>query len=179
MIAPETLDLERIRLRRPRLTDADAIFEYASDPDVVRYMDWPRCMDEGQIVDALHARAAAWDTGAEFYWVITLPNDDRAIGSVSCQVVRHAAEFGYLLHKKHWGKGFATVGSKAIADWALSNSSICRIWATCDIDNLASARVLEKAEFSREGVLRRAIVRPNISGEARDALIYSRVRLAA
>ena len=38
---PEVIDLQRLHLRRPRLTDAAAIFEYASDPDVARYADWP------------------------------------------------------------------------------------------------------------------------------------------
>ena len=54
--------------------------------------------------------------------------------------------------------------------------TVWRLAATCDIDNLASARVLEKAGLTREGILRRAIVRPNMTGKPRDALLYSKVR---
>ena len=179
MIPPETFDLQTIRLRRPRLSDAEAIFEYASDPDVVRYMDWPRSLAVEPIIEAIRERATLWDLGKEFYWVITLPTEDHALGSVSRQVDRHAVDFGYLLNKNYWGKGFATILSKEISNWALSNPSISRIWATCDFENLASARVLEKSDFLREGVLRRAIVRPNLSAEPRDAFIYSRVRPSA
>ena len=39
--APEVIDLDRIRLRRPKLSDAAAMFECGSDPDVARYADWP------------------------------------------------------------------------------------------------------------------------------------------
>lgn len=40
-LPPEVIDLRRLRLRRPQLSDASAIFEYASDPEVARYSDWP------------------------------------------------------------------------------------------------------------------------------------------
>jgi RimJ/RimL family protein N-acetyltransferase len=90
--------------------------------------------------------------------------------------VQHAAEFGFLLNRRYWGKGFATEAAQAIIEWLFSIPSIWRVWATCDTENLASARVLEKAGLSREGTLRRWIVRPNISSEPRDAFIYSRVR---
>jgi [ribosomal protein S5]-alanine N-acetyltransferase len=49
-------------------------------------------------------------------------------------------------------------------------------WATCDSDNLASARVLEKIGLMREGVLRRHTIRPNISPIPRDVFIYAKVR---
>ena len=54
--------------------------------------------------------------------------------------------------------------------------AIFRIWAVCDLDNFASARVLEKAGMQREGVLRRYILHPNISSEPRDVYCYATVR---
>ena len=47
------------------------------------------------------------------------------------------------------------------------------VWATCDVDNLASARVLEKAGFEREGRLHNWIVHPNIGPEPRDCYVYA------
>ena len=58
----------------------------------------------------------------------------------------------------------------------MSVPSIWRVWATCDIENAASARVLEKVGLSREGTLRRWLVRPHLSSDPRDAFIYARVR---
>ena len=175
-MAPETIDLPTIRLRRPRLGDAVAILEYANDPEVARFADWPTGSTLGRLQESLLERTERWDAGEEFNWVITVPPEDNAIGGVSCRVVNHAAEVGYLLHREYWGRGFATAACRAVVEWALSVPSIWRVWATCDAENHASARVLEKAGLTREGILRRWVVRPNISSEPRDALIFSCVR---
>ena len=50
------------------------------------------------------------------------------------------------------------------------------MWAVCDIDNLASARVMEKAGMQREGILKRWSVHPNISAEPRDSYCYAVVK---
>ena len=163
MNPPETIELARIRLRRPALSDAEAIFEYGTDPEVAHYADWPMRTSVDQVVESLRGRSARWESGAEYYWVITLPPEDRAIGGVSCCIVEDSAEVGFLLNRRYWGNGFATDAARAIVEWVLSIPSICRVWATCDTENLASARVLEKAGLSRESTLRRSIVRPNIS----------------
>lgn len=178
MYAPEVIELQKVRLRLPKLSDAEAILEYASDPAVVHYMDWPRSTAVGPIREVLKEKISLWESGTEFNWIITLLGQDRAIGGIACEVARHAVGFGYLLNKNFWGKGIATELSKTIASWALSDPSIWRVWATCDAENFASARVLEKAGFLREGTLRRSIIRPNISDEPRDAFLYSRVRQA-
>ena len=176
VVAPETIDAGQVRLRRPRLSDAPAIFEYASDPELAHYADWPLCADIAPLVDSLNARAARWDAGEEFLWVMTLPTADCAIGSVGCRFIQHSADLGYVVNRSYWGRGLATSATRAIVEWALSAPSIWRVWATCDVENLASARVLEKVGLSREGILRRYAVRPLISHEPRDAFLYSRVR---
>jgi RimJ/RimL family protein N-acetyltransferase len=175
-VAPETFELARLRLRRPKLSDADALFAIGSDSEVARYADWPLSTEMGPTLDRLRQRAELWDSGAEYYWVITLAHDDRAIGAVSTRVVQAAADVGYLLDRRHWGNGYATEAARAIVEWAFSTPSIHRVWATCDTENVASARVLEKAGLQREGTLRRAIVRPNLSNDPRDAFVYARVR---
>ena len=173
---PDVIELERLRLRRPRLSDADAIFEYGSDPEVTRYADWSTRTTVDSVVQLLRGRDADWNSGAEFYWVMTLRPQDRAIGAVSCCVSGYAAEFGFVLNRQFWRNGLATEASRAIVEWVFSVPSIWRLSATCDVENRASARVLEKSGLSQEGVLRRAIVRPNLSTEPRDALLYAKVR---
>jgi [ribosomal protein S5]-alanine N-acetyltransferase len=173
---PETLKLARLQLRRPKLTDADALFAIGSDPEVARFADWPLNAERGPALERLRQRAEQWESGAEYYWVITLLRDDRAIGACSTRVQLQAADVGYLLDRRHWGHGYATEAARAIVEWAFSTPPIRRVWATCDTQNVASARVLEKIGMTREGTLRRAIVRPNLSTEPRDAYIYARVR---
>ena len=179
MNPPETIELARIRLRRPAPADAEAIFEYGSDPEVARYVDWPVRTSIDQLVESLRGRGARWESGAEYYWVITLPPEDRPIDGISCRIVEDSAEVGFLLNRRYWGNGLATDAARAIVEWALSIPSIRRVWATCDTENLASARVLEKAGLARESTLRSSIVRPSISSQPRDAFMYSCVRPAA
>jgi RimJ/RimL family protein N-acetyltransferase len=178
-MTPETFELQLVRLRRPRLSDAAAIFEYGNDPEVAHFADWPRRAAIEPLIESLLARAARWESGEEFYWVITVPPHDLAIGGISCRVVGHAAEIGFLVARPHWGRGIATAVAQAVIEWALSLPAVVRVWATCDAENQASVRVLEKAGMVREGKLRRWAVRPNISAEPRDAFIYSVVRPAA
>ena len=179
MNPPETFVLPRLRLRRPVPTDAEAIFEYGSDPAVAHYMDWPVCTHLGQIVESLRRRAIYWESGEEYYWVITLREQDRAIGGISCYVRQDAAEIGFLLNRHYWRHGYTTEAAQAVVGWLLSDPAIREVWATCDSENRASARVLEKAGLSRQGLLEHGILRPNISNQPRPAYRYAYVRASA
>jgi RimJ/RimL family protein N-acetyltransferase len=174
--APEIIDIDRISLRRQKVSDAKAIFECSSDPEVARYMDWPLSTSMEPVIERIGQRSERWASGTEFCWVITPLSEDHAIGAISCSVDQHSIEFGYFINRRQWGNGYATEAARAIVDWAMSIPTIWRVWATCDCENVASARVLEKAGLSCEGILRRWAIRPNLSSEPRDAFIYSRVR---
>jgi len=169
----EVFELGDIRLRKPRIEDAEAIFEYASDPAVAHFADWPIRDTIGQIVDSLHERIEKWGNGSEFYWIIAETENDTAIGSFSCTIHGSAAEIGYVVNKKYWGKGYATKAAKAVLHWLKSNPALKRVFATCDTENVASARVLEKIGMQRECILKNYCIRPNISDEPRDAYRYS------
>ena len=60
--------------------------------------------------------------------------------------------------------------------WALSQYGIWRLWSVCDVENAGSARVMEKAGLSREGLLRRWIIHPNLSDEPRDCFVLAKVK---
>ena len=177
MTPPETFNLDHLRLRRPVVSDVDAIYEYGSDPEVARYADWPVRTSKEGMTESIMRRQRQWESGEEYYWVITLLGEDRAIGGVSCCVEGEAAEIGFLLHRRHWGKGFATEASHAVLEWALSLPGIQKVWATCDSENAASIRVLEKIGMKREGILPAWAIRPNLTpGLRRDALSFARVK---
>jgi len=173
---PEIITTHRLILRRPTPADTAACYEYTSDPAVTRLMDWPTQTDPREPMEFLEQCAARWDSGDEYAWIITVKPDDRAIGSISVRVRGHAADFGYILNRNVWRRGYATEAARAVVTWTESLSSVYRVWATCDCENFASVRVLEKVGLSREGTLRRAIVRPNLSPVPRDALIFAKVR---
>ena len=64
----------------------------------------------------------------------------------------------------------------ALTSAALALPEIFRVQATCDVDNLKSARALEKAGFTREGRLDRFMVHPNVSAEPRPRYMYAKCR---
>ena len=113
---------------------------------------------------------------AECSWVLTARGGDALLGMLSLFPIDHHVELGYVLARGHWGQGYATEAACAVVDWALDQSEIWRVWAVVDVDNAASARVLEKAGMQREGLLRRFGLHPNTGPEPRDCLLYARVR---
>ena len=174
---PEVIATERLVLRRPRLSDADDIFDnYAADPEVTRYVTWPPYTVRSEVAPFLQSRLARWDSGEEFSWVITRPREGRVIGMIACRVCDHAVDIGYVLSRHFWNRGYVTEAASAIVDWAINLESVYRVWAVCDVENKASARVLEKIGMQREGILRRYIVHPNVSPEPRDCFVYSTIR---
>ena len=153
---PKTLKTERLRLRKAKLSDAEAIFhQYAQDPEVIKYVSWRAHKDLGETREYMRMCQLAWDVGKAFHWVI---------------------EHNDVLASAHWGLGYMTEALKALVAWALTQQEIYRIWAVCDVDNLASARVMEKAGMQREGILRRWSVHPNLSNEPRDSYCYAIVK---
>lgn len=170
------LDTPRLRLRIPSLDDADDIAAYAGDPEVSRYVTWRRHRSIGDAHAFLHHAITAVEKAQELHWVITRRTSEQILGTIGLRLQEHRAELGYVLARPHWGHGFATEAARVVVDWALSRPEIHRVWAVCDVENSASARVLEKIGMEREGRLRRWAVCPNLSGEPRDCWCYARVR---
>jgi ribosomal-protein-alanine N-acetyltransferase len=173
---PHLLETKRLVLRRPRAEDADAVFAYASDPDVTLHMDWTRHTTVAHSRAYLEYCDAVWRDGSEATWAITLRGDDRMLGAIGIRPGGHKADFGYVLARASWGQGFATEASRAVIDAAFALPGMSRIWATCSVDNARSARVLEKAGLAREGILKNWCVRPQKGGRVEDSYCYAVVR---
>ena len=109
-------------------------------------------------------------------WIIAPPEDDRVLGSISLRPHAHMADIGYVLARDEWGKGYMPEAARAVIDRALAVPGVFRVWATCNVENDASARVLEKIGMVREGTLRRYAAHSNLSDEPSDAFIYAIVR---
>jgi [ribosomal protein S5]-alanine N-acetyltransferase len=97
------------------------------------------------------------------------------VGIVKAAVLGHRAQVGYVVGKPFWGRGFATSALRQLVTLLEVSPSISRIWATCALNNPASARVLEKTGFHREAILKRWVTYPAQGGVAFDN--YSYVRL--
>jgi RimJ/RimL family protein N-acetyltransferase len=173
---PECFDTKRLHLRRPTLADAADVFEYASDPEVTRHLAFPTHRSLEASEGFIRSLPAPGPGNERYAWAITLAGSDRLIGVVEIRIRATRADMGYVLARRWWGHGYMTEAVKPVVEWAREQESIHRVWATCDVENRASARVLEKVGMLREGVLRRWEVNPNIGDVARDHYCYSIVR---
>ena len=174
---PREITTERLLLRVPLPEDAKHVFaSYAQDPEVTRYLTWKPAKALADSEHHTQDRILAWQRGNICAWSIIESERDRLIGAIELRLKGHIADAGYLLARPVWGKGYATEALRAVIDAGLALPEVYRVAAVCDVENLASARVMEKAGMVREGVLRRYMVHPNIAEEPRDVYSYAITR---
>jgi [ribosomal protein S5]-alanine N-acetyltransferase len=172
---PNTFQTQRVLLRPIAPTDAVPIFEgYAQDPEASRYLTWRphRAIEDTET----YIRACIAATSGRTY-VLVQESEGQVIGAFDLRRPSPSRlGFGYVLIRASWGAGIMTEVLTHIVDWALRQSGIWRIGDVCDVENPASARVMEKAGLQHEGVLRRWCVHPNLGSEPRDCISYAKVR---
>ena len=175
-IPPESFETERLLLRKPRPGDAPLIFEtYAQDPEVLRYLTFrPHgdLKDTKQVVDRF---LESWRSGKSYCWLIFQRDDEALVGAISARKDQ-GINLGYLIARPYWRRGFMSEAVSAITEWAFSQPGVFRVWAVCDLENEASARLLEKNGFHQEGILRKWSLHPNISDIPRDCYCYAKTR---
>jgi [ribosomal protein S5]-alanine N-acetyltransferase len=164
-----------LTIRPWRSSDAGSIVRHANNRKIwINLRDhFPFPYTQADARDWLALRAA--DTGPPHHFAIE--QRGMAIGGISLEffddVYRMTAEVGYWLAEPMWGRGFATLAVKAVADYAFATFDLRRLQASVFEWNPASARVLEKAGFTFEARLRSAIVKDNRVG---DMLMYAKLR---
>lgn len=174
---PEIMETTRLMLRPPVIEDTEAIFaQYAQDSEVTKYLIWRPHEDVSETRAFVERCIRGWKAGSNYPWVVMRKEVNGLIGMIELRIVNNEADLGYVLAREAWGQGYGTEMAKSVVSWALAQKEIQRVWATCDCDNLASARVLEKAGLKFEKVLKGYIVHPNISDDPRDSLLYSVIK---
>ena len=174
---PPTWETERLAARPPRCQDAQVIFDrYASDAAVAKYMTWRPHVDARETARFLERCEAAWADGSAYPWSLWVKADGEFAGFLEARVRGTAMDVGYALSRRYWRQGLMSEALGALIQWALSQPEIHRVWATCDIENVASARLLEKVGMQQEGILRRWLVHPNLGDAPRDSFCYSVVK---
>jgi [ribosomal protein S5]-alanine N-acetyltransferase len=171
------LETERLLLRKMRLDDARAMFAYASDPEVTRYVlfETHRSIEDSQAF--LRLVVEGYERGDFGGWGVVLKDSGAFVGTCGVDygyAPEHArAELGYVLSREHWGKGLVPEAVRAVIRFGFGRMELNRIQARCIAENTASARVMEKAGMTYEGTLREYQL---IKGAYRDMKFYSILR---
>ncbi|MBB1243792.1 GNAT family N-acetyltransferase [Streptomyces durbertensis] len=171
-----TLHTARLRLRPFADTDADALFTMHSSTSVMRYWDSPawKERDRADRFLAVCRRIADEGTGARV--AIDRASDGAFVGWCalsSWNPEYRSASLGYCLDEATWGHGYATEAVHGLLRWAFDTLDLNRVQAEADTRNVASARVLEKVGFVREGTLREDCV---VDGEVSDSWVFGLLR---
>ncbi|MFT3663805.1 GNAT family N-acetyltransferase [Piscinibacter sp.] len=176
-VLPETLNTHRLRLRKPKASDASRIFAaYGQDPDVAHYMIWRPHTEVSQTQEFICDCLRSWEGEDRLPYVITRQDRDEPIGMLDARFQGHMVDIGYVLAKREWGHGFMPEAIEALVSQLFSLPGIYRVQATCDVDNKASRRTLEKSGFDREGRFEQYTIHPNISSIPRACYMYAKCR---
>jgi [ribosomal protein S5]-alanine N-acetyltransferase len=170
------IETTRLRIRPVSQSDLSSLLAVNGDDSVTRYLPYSSWQDMAD-AEAWYGRIMALqEKGDTFQFVMTLRDHNDAIGT--CLLFRLAeqsarAEIGYALGRDHWGKGYALEAMSALIDRAFSDLSLHRLEAEIDPRNAASAKVLGRMGFVKEGLLRE---RWRLKGETTDSALYGLLR---
>jgi ribosomal-protein-alanine N-acetyltransferase len=166
-------ETSRLRLRGVLSEDEEAIYDLLSAEQVVRFMRFPLFTRERaqRFVARLQAPPSA---GEPLQRVLAIAECSRGATIGLCGLVLRPdveqGEVWYLLQPAWWGQGLATEAVHVLVEHGFRHMALHRIWASCLPENPASARVLEKLGFRREGLLRQNL---RIQGQWRDSYLYA------
>jgi len=174
---PSNWTTPRLTLSPPLPADAGEMFErYARDPRVTRYLGWRTHRDAGETRAFVESTSAGWQTSTVFTWIIRSRESGEFLGGLAVRPETghpYRVQLGYAVAHDHWRKGIMSEALGAVIEWLRARPEVSRVWAFCDVDNAASAGLLEHLGMTREGVLRRWNVHPNISDGPRDCACYA------
>ncbi len=168
------LRTRRLLLRDFKEDDWEAVHVYASDPEVVKFMPWgPNTEDQTKEFIKKAIKFQEERPRQHFELAAVLKDDGALVGGCGLNVLSatdRTGYIGYCYNRLYWSAGLATEAAEALVLHGFEQLGLHRIWATCDPQNLASARVLEKVGMTREAQLRENVW---VRGKWRDSLVYA------
>lgn len=176
LIADPVIRTERLILRPVTRDDLPALFELNGDEEVIRYTPhpaWKTAADGEAWFEKVRKNR---ESGAALQLVMVLAGAGRVVGTMvlfNFDAGPNSAVVGYSLIRELWGKGLTREALKAFADFAFDEMGLDRLEATLDPRNAASAKVLERCGFTREGHQRRNFY---AKGEVSDTGLYGLLR---
>lgn len=165
------LTTPRLQIRPFQLHDWPAVYAYMKDPAVTHYLE------EGQMTSEQTQVWLARQTGERpKAFAVVLQSTNELIGHIGFHEWFHPRiyELSWAMHRDHQGRGYATEAAAALLPYGFETLGVQRVIATCQPENVASWRVMEKLGMQREGHLKQCIERPD--GSWWDEYFYAILR---
>ncbi len=174
MINDMSLSTKRLIVREFNENDWQAVHEYSSDPQVVRFMSWgPNTEEETQAFVRRVVASQAAKPRIRYEFAVILRSKDRLIGNCCLLISSPSHREGwisYVFNPRFWGERYASEAAKILLRFGFTKSKLHRIFALCDPENMASRRILEKIGMQQEGYLRKNLL---IKGRWHDSFLYA------
>jgi len=157
----QTIATERLTLRRFTIEDAENMYyNWASDPEVTRYLTWQPHKSVEETAEILQQWEAGYSKNEFYQWAIELNDIEQPIGSISVVSLNEdvqSAELGYCIGKSWWHQCYTTEAVEAVVRFLLAEVGAGRVWAQHDVANPNSGEVMKKAGMDYEGTLRQSL----------------------
>lgn len=172
-----TLDHPMVELRPIERADLPVWLAYLQRPEVYRHTSWnnPTLEDLSMYVWSPCMEAPAH----LLRLAVASRKSNELVGTIGFHTVvpvHRSAELAFDLSPSYWGRGLATHACERVVSWAHRHAQVLRVQATVLESNMRSARVLERAGFEREGLLRCYRL---VRGTPGNFFMYSHVALAS
>ena len=152
---PLNLSTDRTVLRRLKTSDVEDVLDYASDVEWARYLPAVPQPYLREHAEEFIARTILEDWEAHPTWAIEIQGKVLGGLNLTVELEDRRARLGYGIARSHCGRGLVAEAAACVIDAAFNNlEQLIRVYATADVRNLASQRVMEKLGMSREGVHR-------------------------
>jgi RimJ/RimL family protein N-acetyltransferase len=152
------IETQRLRIRSFQPNDWQAVYDYTSDPDVTMYIP------EGPFTPEQAKAFVADNVGEQAHFVaVLLKTDDLFVGHMEFHpwFAPQTFEIGWVFDRAYRGQGYATEAAMTLLQYGFETLHLHRIIATCQPENVASCRVVEKLGMRREAHFRKCIRRPD------------------
>jgi RimJ/RimL family protein N-acetyltransferase len=160
---PVVLHTDRLELRAPTASDADAIFAACQDPEIPRWTTVPSPYTREHAEEFVDLVAGWWTDDSQAVWGIF--HGGRLVGVVGLHhITPHdsggAAELGYWMTAEARGNGYLVEAARAVIDWAFGELGLARIRWQAVVGNVPSARAARALGFQYEGLMRQSLTGP-------------------
>jgi RimJ/RimL family protein N-acetyltransferase len=154
MDAPE-LDLDDALMRPWRTDDLARLYAAGQDPEVARWIHLAQPFDAVEAMAYLDGAMALWRDGRGASFAIVDRDDQALLGAVTrFGPEGHGATVGLWLVPAGRGRGIGTHALRRLIDWSFATTDVVRIDCYIEVGNEPSMRMVERAGFHREGMLR-------------------------
>ena len=170
------LETARLDFSLAGVEDVGLLFEFNSSLEILRYVPRTPYTKIEQAEEKLAECTTGFENHTAIWWAITLRDTGEKIGYggfFGIDAESDKAEIGYGLLPGYWKQGFASEGVAEIVRFGFENLELHRIFGLVDPENTASARILQKLGFVKEGTLK-----DDAFGRGRyfDMTVYARIR---